>query len=323
LPELNLEDEKIPPETLEKLIITMADFDNAIKEVMPSAMREVYLESPDVKWGDIGGLDEVKRELQEAVEWPLRYPDLYTKLGHSIPKGILMHGPSGTGKTMLAKAVATESEANFISVKGPELLSKWIGESERGVREIFRRARQAAPCVVFFDEVDSIAPIRGMEGVNAGTERMVSQLLTEMDGIQELNGVVVIAATNRLDMIDTALLRPGRFDKIVFVPKPDLSTRLKILQIYAKEKPVTTEVNLQRIAELTDGFSGADMSAVANTAVSIVLHEYLQKYSSPEDAAKHASETHVTMKHFEDAVKKIKGQKENRFGEKLTVPYYR
>ena len=186
LPELNLEDEKIPPETLEKLIITRADFENAIKEVMPSAMREVYLESPDVSWNDIGGLDEVKRELQEAVEWPLRYPDFYTKLGHSIPKGILMHGPSGTGKTMLAKAVATESEANFISVKGPELLSKWIGESERGVREIFRRARQAAPCVVFFDEVDSIAPIRGMEGVNAGTERMVSQLLTEMDGIQEL-----------------------------------------------------------------------------------------------------------------------------------------
>jgi transitional endoplasmic reticulum ATPase len=323
LPELNLEDEKIPPETLEKLIITRADFENAIKEVMPSAMREVYLESPDVSWNDIGGLDEVKRELQEAVEWPLRYPDLYSKLGHSIPKGILMHGPSGTGKTMLAKAVATESEANFISVKGPELLSKWIGESERGVREIFRRARQAAPCVVFFDEVDSIAPIRGMEGVNAGTERMVSQLLTEMDGIQELSGVVIIAATNRLDMIDTALLRPGRFDKIVFVPKPDLSTRLKILEIYAKEKPITTDVNLHRIAELTDGFSGADMSAVSNTAISLVLHEYLQKYSTPEEATKHASEAHVTMKHFEDAVKKIKSQKENRSGEKLTVPYYR
>jgi transitional endoplasmic reticulum ATPase len=323
LPELNLEDEKIPPETLEKLIITKADFDNAIKEVMPSAMREVYLESPDVKWSDIGGLDEVKRELQEAVEWPLRYPDLYTKLGHSIPKGILMHGPSGTGKTMLAKAVATESEANFISVKGPELLSKWIGESERGVREIFRRARQAAPCVVFFDEVDSIAPVRGMEGVNAGTERMVSQLLTEMDGIQELTGVVIIAATNRLDMIDTALLRPGRFDKIVFVPKPDLGTRLKILEIYAKEKPITSEVNLQRIAELTDGFSGADMSAVANTAVSLVLHEYLQKYSTPEEATKHAAEAHVTMKHFEDAVKKIKTQREMKPGEKVTLSQYR
>ena len=323
LPELNLEDEKIPPETLEKLIISMSDFENALKEVMPSAMREVYLESPDVEWNDIGGLDDVKRELQEAVEWPLRYPDLYTKLGHSNPKGILMHGPSGTGKTMLAKAVATESESNFISVKGPELLSKWIGESERGIREIFRRARQAAPCVVFFDEIDSIAPIRGMEGVNAGTERMVSQLLTEMDGIQELNGVVIIAATNRLDMIDSALLRPGRFDKIVFVPKPDISTRLKILEIYAKEKPLTGEVNLQRIAELTDGFSGADMSAVANTAISLVLHEYLQKYSNPEDAAKHATEAHVTMKHFEDAVKKIKTQRDMKPGEKVTLSQYR
>ncbi|TVP41518.1 CDC48 family AAA ATPase [Candidatus Nitrosocosmicus arcticus] len=323
LPELNLSDEKIPPETLEKLIISMSDFENALKEVTPSAMREVYLESPDVEWNDIGGLDEVKRELQEAVEWPLRYPDLYTKLGHSVPKGILMHGPSGTGKTMLAKAVATESEANFISVKGPELLSKWIGESERGVREIFRRARQAAPCVVFFDEIDSIAPIRGMEGVNAGTERMVSQLLTEMDGIQELNGVVIIAATNRLDMIDSALLRPGRFDKIVFVPKPDISTRLKILEIYAKEKPLTSDVNLQRIAELTDGFSGADMSAVANTAVSLVLHEYLQQYSSPEEATKHATEAHVTMKHFEDAVKKIKTQRDMKPGEKVTLSQYR
>ena len=323
LPELNLEDEKIPPETLEKLIISMSDFENALKEVMPSAMREVYLESPDVEWNDIGGLDDVKRELQEAVEWPLRYPDLYTKLGHSVPKGILMHGPSGTGKTMLAKAVATESESNFISVKGPELLSKWVGESERGIREIFRRARQAAPCVVFFDEIDSIAPIRGMEGVNAGTERMVSQLLTEMDGIQELNGVVIIAATNRLDMIDSALLRPGRFDKIVFVPKPDISTRLKILEIYAKEKPLTGEVNLQRIAELTDGFSGADMSAVANTAISLVLHEYLQKYSNPEDAAKHATEAHVTMKHFEDAVKKIKTQRDMKPGEKVTLSQYR
>src|SRR6201993_1486228 len=185
LPELNLEEEKIPPETLEKLLITMNDFDNAIKDIMPSAMREVYLESPDIPWTEIGGLDEVKRELQEAVEWPLRYPNLYKELGHTIPKGILLHGPSGTGKTMLAKAVATESEANFISVKGPELISKWVGESERGIREIFRRARQASPCVIFFDEIDSIAPTRGggMEGgVHSSAERMVSQLLTEMDG---------------------------------------------------------------------------------------------------------------------------------------------
>src|ERR671928_777281 len=204
LPELNLEDEKLPPETLDKLIITQNDFNQAIKDVMPSAMREVFLESPDVKWQDIGGLESVKRELQEAVEWPLRYPDLYAKIGHTVPKGILLHGPSGTGKTMLAKAVATESEANFIGVKGPELMSKWVGESEKGIREIFRRARQAAPCVVFFDEIDSIASARtgagGMEGggdgIGAGggiNTRILSQLLTELDGIDQLHGVVVLA----------------------------------------------------------------------------------------------------------------------------------
>jgi len=200
LPELNLEEEKIPPEVLNKLIVTMDDFMEALKEVTPSAMREVYIETPDVRWSDIGGLEDVKRQLQEAVEWPLKYPELYKKLGHTMPKGILLHGPSGTGKTMLAKAVATESEANFISVRGPELLSKWVGESERGVREVFRRARQAAPCVIFFDEIDSIAPVRGIGGDSMVTERVVSQLLTEMDGIQSLQGVVVLAATNRIDM---------------------------------------------------------------------------------------------------------------------------
>ncbi|HEY7508433.1 MAG TPA: CDC48 family AAA ATPase [Nitrososphaera sp.] len=323
LPELNLEDEKLSPEVLNKLIVTMSDFENAVKEVMPSAMREVYLESPDIPWTAIGGLDEVKRELQEAVEWPLRYPDLYTKLGHTMPKGILMHGPSGTGKTMLAKAVATESEANFISVRGPELLSKWVGESERGIREIFRRARQAAPCVVFFDEIDSIAPTRGMGGDSMVTERVVSQLLTELDGIQALSSVVVIAATNRADIIDPALLRPGRFDKIVFVPMPDKATRLKILEIHAKKKPVGPDVDLAKVAELTDGFSGADTGSVVNTAVSLVLHEYLAKYPTPEEAAKHATEAHVMMRHFEDAIKKIKTQREGKPGEKVTVPYYR
>ena len=325
LPELNLEDEKIPPETLEKLVITMNDFDNANKEIMPSAMREVYLESPDIPWTEIGGLEEVKRELQEAVEWPLRYPNLYKELGHTIPKGILLHGPSGTGKTMLAKAVATESEANFISVKGPELISKWVGESERGIREIFRRARQASPCVIFFDEIDSIAPTRGggMEGgVHSSTERMVSQLLTEMDGIQEIHGVVVLAATNRVDMIDTALLRPGRFDKIVYVPKPDVKTRQRILEIHTKGKPLSRDVDLRRIAELTEGFSGADVSAVANTAVSVVLHEYLAKYSTPEEAAKHSSEALVSMQHIEEAVKKIRIQREMKPGERTTLSQY-
>jgi transitional endoplasmic reticulum ATPase len=323
LPELNLEDEKLSPEVLNKLIVMMNDFENAVKEVMPSAMREVYLESPDIPWTAIGGLEEVKRELQEAVEWPLRYPDLYTKLGHSMPKGLLMHGPSGTGKTLLAKAVATESEANFISVRGPELLSKWVGESERGIREIFRRARQAAPCVVFFDEVDSIAPTRGMGGDSMVTERVVSQLLTELDGIQALSGVVVLAATNRADMIDPALLRPGRFDKIVFVPMPDKAARQKILEIHSKDKPIGPDVELPRVAELTEGFSGADTSSVANTAVSLVLHEYLAKYPTPEEAAKHASEAHVMMRHFEEGVKKIKTQREGKPGEKVTVPYYR
>jgi transitional endoplasmic reticulum ATPase len=319
LPELNLEDEKLAPEVLNKLIVTMGDFENAVKEVMPSAMREVYLESPDIPWTAIGGLDEVKRELQEAVEWPLRYPDLYTKLGHAMPKGLLMHGPSGTGKTLLAKAVATESEANFISVRGPELLSKWVGESERGIREIFRRARQAAPCVVFFDEIDSIAPTRGHTSlgtenggtwINNGTERMVSALLTELDGVQGMEGVVVLAATNRVDMIDKSLIRLGRFDKILFVPKPDRNTRQKILEICSKYKPIDRDVDLGCIANSTEGFSGADLSAVVNVAVSLVLHEYLMKFPKPDEAAKYASQATVYMHHFEDAIKKIKIQRE-------------
>src|ERR687883_148748 len=325
LPELNLEDEKLAPEVLDKLVITRSDFENAIKDVMPSAMREVYLEPPDVSWDDIGGLEEVKRELQEAVEWPMRYPNLYKELGHLIPKGILLHGPSGTGKTMLAKAVATESEANFISVKGPELISKWVGESEKGIREIFRKARQASPCVIFFDEIDSIAPTRGRsleEGAGGGTtgmERMLSQLLTEMDGIQEMQGVVVIAATNRADMIDPALIRPGRFDKIVYVPIPDRKTREKILSIYTKGKPIGRDIDLKKIAEKTEGFSGADVSVVVNTAISLVLHEYLQKYPTPEEAAKHASDAIVLMHHFEDAVKKIKTQRDTKPGEPVTT----
>jgi transitional endoplasmic reticulum ATPase len=332
LPELNLEDEKLAPETLEKLVITMNDFENAVKEVMPSAMREVYLESPDVKWIDIGGLEQTKRELQEAVEWPLRYPDLYKELKHTLTKGILLHGPSGTGKTLLAKAVATESEANFISIKGPELISKWVGESERGIREIFRRARQAAPCVVFFDEIDSIAPTRGggigMEGEGAtgmhtGTERMVSQLLTEMDGIQEMHSIVIIAATNRIDMIDRAFLRPGRFDKMIYVPNPDVKTREKILEIHTKGKPISRDVDLEKIAEKTDGFSSADVSAIVNTAISLVLHEYLQRYPSAVEAVKNTSDAIVSMQHFEDAVKKIKTQRETKPGEAVTLSHYR
>ncbi|AFU57173.1 AAA family ATPase, CDC48 subfamily [Candidatus Nitrososphaera gargensis Ga9.2] len=328
LPELNMEEDKLPPATLDKLIITQNDFDQAIRDVTPSAMREVFLESPDVKWQDIGGLDGVKRELQEAVEWPLRYPDLYAKLGHKVPKGILLHGPSGTGKTLLAKAVATESEANFISVKGPELVSKWIGESERGIREVFRRARQAAPCVIFLDEIDSIAPTRGggMEGGGggSGTERIVSQILTEIDGISELHGVVVLGATNRPDMVDPALLRPGRFDRIILVPNPDSKTRAKILEIHANGKPIGQDVNIQKIAEaMTEGFSGADTAAVVNTAISLVLHEYLAKYPTPEEAAKHATEAHIMLRHFEQAVKKIKTQRDTKPREAMALSLYK
>jgi transitional endoplasmic reticulum ATPase len=330
LPELNLEEEKLLPETLEKLIITMNDFQYAIREVTPSAMREVYVESPEVKWDDIGGLDSVKRELQEAVEWPMRFPNMYKQLGHTVPKGILLHGPSGTGKTMLAKAVATESEANFISIKGPELMSKWVGESEKGIRDIFRKARQASPCVIFFDEVDSIAPIRGggMEGLGGGgghssSERMMSQLLTEMDGIQEIHDVVVIAATNRVDMIDTALLRPGRFDKIVYIPNPDKNTRERILLINVKGKPISDDIDLNRLADMTEGFSGADVSSVANTAVSLVLHDYIQKYPTPEEALKHTSEARVSIRHFEDAVNKVRRQREMRPEEKMNLSHFR
>ncbi|MGI0089758.1 MAG: CDC48 family AAA ATPase, partial [Nitrosopumilaceae archaeon] len=334
LPELNLEDEKLPPETLDKLIVNGEDYQNALREVTPSGMREVFIENPDVSWDEVGGLENVKRELQEAVEWPMKYPMLYSKLGHRMPRGILLHGPSGTGKTLLAKAVATESEANFISVRGPELLSKWVGESERGIREIFRRARQASPCVIFFDEIDSIAPVRGVGGETAVTERVVSQLLTELDGIESLHGVVVLAATNRADMIDTALLRPGRFDKIVLVPMPDKESRKKILEISTKEIPtdkvIKNEtgknpdyVDLEKLAESTDGLSGADVAAIANTAVSLVIHEFLDKYPDQKEAEKQASEAKVTMRHFEEAVRKVRTQKELKIGEKVAVPYYR
>ena len=269
LPVLNLEEEKLPPETLDKLIVNHEDFQKALIEVTPSGMREVFIENPDVKWADVGGLEDVKRELQEAVEWPMKYPGLYDKLGHNMPRGILLHGPSGTGKTLLAKAVATQSEANFVSVRGPELLSKWVGESERGIREIFKRARQSAPCVVFFDEIDSIAPIRGAGGETAVTERVVSQLLTELDGMENMHGVIVLAATNRADMIDPALLRPGRFDKIIQIPLPDKESRKSILKINAEKIPTVSDekdpqhIDFEKLAELTDGLSGADTASIA------------------------------------------------------------
>jgi len=329
LPELNLEDEKIAPETLDKLIVNGEDYQKALVEVTPSGMREVFIENPDVSWEEIGGLVEVKRELQEAVEWPMKYPVLYEKLGHKMPRGILLHGPSGTGKTLLAKAVATESEANFVSVRGPELLSKWVGESERGIREIFRRARQASPCVIFFDEIDSIAPVRGAGGETAVTERVVSQLLTELDGMENMHGVVVLAATNRADMIDTALLRPGRFDKIIQIPLPDKESRKKILEINIKEIPADVDtqspdfINVEKIAEMTDGLSGADVAAISNTAVSLVIHEFLDNHPDVKEAEKSAEKAKITMKHFEEAVKKVRDQKDLKLGQKVVASYYR
>jgi transitional endoplasmic reticulum ATPase len=329
LPELNMEEEKLPPETLDKLIVNNDDFQKALIEVTPSGMREVFIENPDVKWEEVGGLEDVKRELQEAVEWPMKYPGLYDKLGHKMPRGILLHGPSGTGKTLLAKAVATQSEANFVSVRGPELLSKWVGESERGIREIFRRARQASPCVIFFDEIDSIAPIRGAGGETAVTERVVSQLLTELDGMENMHGVVVLAATNRPDMIDPALLRPGRFDKIIQIPLPDKESRKMILKINAEKIPIVDEpnnpqrVDIDKIAELTDGLSGADTAAIANTAVSLVIHEFLDTHPDVKDIEKSSVDAKVTMKHFEAAVKKVREQKNLKIGEKLVASYYR
>jgi transitional endoplasmic reticulum ATPase len=323
LPDIKLEEDRLSPETLDKLIVTMSDFEDALKGVMPSAMREVYLETPDVRWADIGGLDTVKKELQEAVEWPLKYSDLYDKIGYSMPKGILLYGPSGTGKTLLAKAVATESEANFISVRGPELLSKWVGESERGIREVFRRARQASPCVIFFDEVDALAPTRGMGGDSMVTERVVSQLLTELDGIQSLQGVVVLAATNRMELIDPALLRAGRFDKLVMVPLPDKEARKDILQIHMKGVPKAKDVDVDRIVEMTEGLSGADLAALTNTAVSIVLQQFVSKYPAPEDAKKHVDDAIVKMEHFSEAIKKVRSSREGKSMEKVPVPYYR
>ena len=263
LPELNLEEEKIPPETLDKLIVNADDFKKALVEVTPSGMREVFIENPDVSWDKVGGLAEVKKELMEAVEWPMKFPGLYDNLGHKMPRGILLHGPSGTGKTLMAKAVATQSEANFVSVRGPELLSKWVGESERGIREIFKRARQSAPCVIFFDEIDSIAPIRGAGGETAVTERVVSQLLTELDGMENMHGVVVLAATNRADMIDPALLRPGRFDKIIQIPLPDKESRKSVIEIHSKDIPLAEgadKVDFDKISDLTDGLSSADVA---------------------------------------------------------------
>ncbi len=291
-------DEEISKETLKKMIVTKSDFKEALKEVQPSALREVLVQVPDVKWDDIGGLVNAKQELQEAVEWPLKYPDSFERFGVRPPRGVLVYGPPGTGKTLLAKAVANESDANFIAVKGPELLSKWVGESEKGVREIFRKARQTAPTVIFFDEIDSIASTRGGSSTDSGvTQRVVNQLLTEIDGLEELQDVAVIAATNRVDILDPALTRPGRFDRHVKVDDPDENARIEIFKVHTKNMPITDDVDLEELAKKTEGFVGADIETVCREAVMLTLRESL-------DSEK------VDMKHFKEAMKKVKPKNE-------------
>ena len=294
LPELQFDkEEPIAQEVLDKIQITMADFKEAIKMVKPSALREVFVEAPNVKWEEIGGLETIKQELKEAVEWPLKYPGIFKKLGVRAPKGILLYGPPGTGKTLLAKAVANESESNFILVNGPELLNKFVGESEKGVRKVFEKARQASPCIIFFDEIDSIAPRRG-RGLDSGvTERMVNQLLTEIDGLQELNDVIIIGATNRPDMMDPALLRPGRFDRVLLVPVPEQKSRLNIFKIHTNEMPLTGDVDLEILAEKTPNYVGADIQAVCREAAVLALRKNIEA-------------NQVSMEHFNDSLKKVK-----------------
>jgi transitional endoplasmic reticulum ATPase len=307
LPQIDLEKESIPAEVLNKIIVTMDDFLGALTEVEPSAMREVLVEVPNVHWSDVGGLKEVKQELEESVEWPLKYRDIFDHAHSRAPRGILLYGPPGTGKTLLAKAVANESEANFISIKGPELLSKWVGESERGVREIFHKARQAAPCIIFMDELDSLVPTRGASmGDSQVTERVISQILTELDGLEELRDVTVIGATNRPDMIDQALLRPGRFDKLLYVPVPDLDARKEILQIHLKQKPLGKDISIDELASKTEGYSGADLQAVAETAVMNAIRRYIVKFKEQGTSKSKLDQLMVTKEDFEQALKKVK-----------------
>jgi transitional endoplasmic reticulum ATPase len=302
--DFSYDDDEISSEILQKIQITDEDFREALKEVGPSALREVQVQIPNVSWDDVGGLDQLKEELQEAVEWPIKYKDAYDYVDVESPKGILLHGPPGTGKTMIAKALAKMTESNFISIKGPELLSKWVGESEKGVREIFRKARQAAPCIIFLDEVDALVPRRGSGGSDSHvTENVVSQILTEIDGLEELHNVLIIGATNRLDIVDEALLRPGRFDRIIEVPNPDEKGRLHIFEIHTKSKPLASDVKLSEIVKLTDNFSGAEIAAVTNRAAITALKRYVASKSE------NLKEIKISQQDLIDAVDKVKPRK--------------
>ncbi len=292
LPKIDLDSEVIPTEVLENLKVIKEDFDEAMKVVEPSALREVYVEVPDIRWTDIGGLEKVKQELKEAVELPLKSPEVFTRLGIKPPKAILLYGPPGTGKTLLAKAVANESDANFISIKGPELLSKWVGESEKGIREIFKKARQTAPTIIFFDEIDAIAPVRGMHSGSHVTETVVNQILTELDGVERLENVIVIGATNRPDIMDPSLLRPGRFDRLVLVPSPDRAAREEIFKVHTKGMPLKG-ITAEELSKTTEGYSGADIEALCREAAMEAIREDIDSKT-------------ITKRHFEKALKEVK-----------------
>ena len=304
LPEIDLDEEKVSSEILQKIQITSEDFRDALKEVKPSALREVQVQIPNVSWDDVGGLDQLKEELREAVEWPIKYKEAFDYVNVETPKGILLYGPPGTGKTLIAKALAKMTESNFISIKGPELLSKWVGESEKGIREIFRKARQVAPCIIFLDEIDALVPRRssGSSGSHV-TENVVSQILTEIDGLEELHNVLIIGATNRLDIVDEALLRPGRFDRIIEVHNPDAKGRQHIFEIHTKKKPLASDVNIIKLVELTNSFSGAEIAAVANRAAIAALKRYVS------GKLQNVKEIKITQQDLIDAVDKVKPRK--------------
>ncbi len=305
LPEIDLEQE-ISQDVLDKLQVTAEDFTNVQKNIEPSAMREVFVEAPNVKWQDVGGLEAPKQELIEAVEWPIKFADAFSTINTKPPKGVLLFGPPGTGKTLLAKAVATESEANFISIKGPELLSKWVGESEKGVRETFRRAKQVSPTIILFDELDAVAPTRGASSDSHVTERVVSQLLTELDGLEELKDVVVIGATNRPDMVDMALLRPGRLDRLVYIPPPNVSSRAQIFAIHLRGKPLADDVDIEQLAKETDGYVGADIEAICREGAMLALRGFIRDDMTSEQVKEGAATIRISKAHLYAAINRVK-----------------
>jgi len=315
LPQINLDSEIIDPELLEQIEVTKADFEEALKEVMPSGIREVFVEIPNVTWDQIGGLEDLKQKLIESVDWPLSHPKIFERMGINPPRGILLYGPPGCGKTLLARAVATETKANFISIKGPELLSKYVGESEKAIREVFRKAKMAAPCIIFFDEFDSIAPSRGRHTTDSGvSEKVLSQFLTELDGLEVKKDIIVIAATNRPDILDPALIRPGRIDRILLVPAPDEDGRLQILNLFTKDMPLEANIDLDNLNKMLDGFTGADVETFCREAGMIALRENLSAKKITEEHFKMALEsvypsiTSEISKWYEDFGKKLKSR---------------